>query len=102
MRPRCGGLYVPALYKITYREDGTVQAITPLDGAPERITKRIVTDWTSPISGKDHHPLLDIVHDRVMLRCFGGFVSGAAAFARRDTATVRSDQKVWIYWCDRN
>lgn len=28
------GLYVPALYEIAYHEDGTIQAITPLEGAP--------------------------------------------------------------------
>ena len=71
------GLYVPALYKITYREDGTVQAITPLDGAPERITKRIVTDLDkSYFPVKTIIPSTDIVHDRVMLEVFRGCIRG--------------------------
>lgn len=71
------GLYVPALYEITYREDGTVQAITPLDGAPERITKRIVTDLDkSYFPVKTIIPSTDIVHDRVMLEVFRGCIRG--------------------------
>ncbi len=71
------GLYVPALYKITYRDDGTVQAITPLDGAPERITKRIVTDLDkSYFPVKTIIPSTDIVHDRVMLEVFRGCIRG--------------------------
>ena len=71
------GLYVPALYEITYREDGTVQAITPLDGAPERITKRIVTDLDkSYYPKKPIIPSTDIVHDRVMLEVFRGCIRG--------------------------
>ena len=71
------GLYVPTLYEITYQEDGTVQAITPLDGAPERITKRIVTDLDkSYFPVKTIIPSTDIVHDRVMLEVFRGCIRG--------------------------
>ena len=28
------GVYVPSLYDISYNDDGTINAITPLDGAP--------------------------------------------------------------------
>ena len=34
------GIYVPSLYDVTYKEDGTVAAITPREGAPEVVTKR--------------------------------------------------------------
>lgn len=71
------GLYVPSLYQISYREDGTMSAITPMDGAPVRITKRIVQDM-------DHAyfpvqtivPSTEIVHDRVMLELFRGCIRG--------------------------
>ena len=42
--PRIPGLYVPSLYRVTYREDGAVSSVTPLEGAPELVTKRIVQD----------------------------------------------------------
>ena len=35
------GVYVPSLYDLSYNADGTVKAITPLDGAPSKIRKRI-------------------------------------------------------------
>jgi len=71
------GLYVPSLYEISYHEDGTVAAITPTHGAPEKVTKRIVHDLnksyfpTAPIV-----PSTEIVHDRVMLEVFRGCIRG--------------------------
>lgn len=41
---RIEGVYVPSFYEHTYHEDGTLAAITPLDDAPERVTKRIMQD----------------------------------------------------------
>ena len=36
------GVYVPSLYDVDYKEDGTVRAITARDGAPEKVVKRVV------------------------------------------------------------
>ena len=45
---RIEGVYIPALYKISYHGDGTVDAVRPAaPGAPERIVRRIVTDLDS-------------------------------------------------------
>ena len=71
------GLYVPSLYDVTYLADGTIEAITPRDGAPEIITKRIVQDLDSsyfPVDGII--PSTEIVHDRVMLELFRGCIRG--------------------------
>ena len=38
------GVYVPSFYEHQYNEDGTLSAIVPLNGAPSRITKRIIED----------------------------------------------------------
>ena len=71
------GLYVPSLYEISYHEDGTVQAITPTNGAPEHIRKRIVADLDkSYFPVKTIIPSTDIVHDRVMLEVFRGCIRG--------------------------
>lgn len=40
-----GGVYVPSLYTPEYNGDGTLKAMHAAPGAPERITKRIVTDF---------------------------------------------------------
>ena len=74
---RIQGVYVPSLYDIAYKSDGTVERITPLDGAPEKVTKRIILDFdqapfpTSPIV-----PSTEVVHDRVNLELFRGCVRG--------------------------
>ena len=36
---------MPSLYGVTYNEDGTVAAITPMDGAPATVTKRVVEQY---------------------------------------------------------
>ena len=71
------GVYVPSLYDIRYKPDGTLESITARDGAPEKVTKRIVIDFdkapfpTSPIV-----PSTEVVHDRVNLELFRGCVRG--------------------------
>ena len=74
---RVPGLYVPGLYDVTYHDDGTVAAITPLDGAPAVVTKRIVTDMDkSYFPVKTIVPSTEIVQDRVMLELFRGCIRG--------------------------
>ena len=74
---KLSGIYVPSLYDITYREDGVIEAITPKDGAPEKVTKRLVTDMD-----KSYYPVetivpsTEITHDRVMLELFRGCIRG--------------------------
>ena len=72
-----GGVYVPSLYAIAYKPDGTVASITAKDGAPERVTKRIVVDLDSaPYPVNPVVPSTEVVHDRVNLELFRGCVRG--------------------------
>ena len=71
------GIYVPTLYDVTYHEDGRVAAITPKEGAPAVVTKRIIQDMDKayfPV--KTIIPSTEIVHDRVMLELFRGCIRG--------------------------
>ncbi len=71
------GVYVPSLYNVSYREDGTIAAITPLDGAPEKVVKRVVHDMNkSYYPAKTIVPSTEIVHDRVTLEVFRGCIRG--------------------------
>ncbi len=71
------GLYVPSLYEVSYHEDGTIAAITPQDGAPEIVTKRIVKDMDkSYYPVKTIVPSTEVTHDRVMLELFRGCIRG--------------------------
>ena len=71
------GVYVPSLYEITYHEDGTIREIRAGDGAPEKVTKRIVIDLdSSPYPTNPIVPSTEVVHDRVNLELFRGCVRG--------------------------
>ena len=71
------GIYVPSLYDVTYHDDGTVAAITPRDGAPAVVTKRIVRDMDKAFfPTKTIVPSTEIVQDRVMLELFRGCIRG--------------------------
>ena len=72
-----GGVYVPSLYEISYRPDGTISAVTARDGAPEKVFKRVVHDMDrSRFPTKTIVPSTEIVHDRVTLELFRGCIRG--------------------------
>ena len=71
------GVYVPSLYDIAYKPDGTVESIRPRAGAPEKVRKRIVIDLDkSPFPTNPIVPSTEVVHDRVNLELFRGCVRG--------------------------
>ena len=72
------GIYVPALYKVSYQENGEIESVKPLVAeAPAIIYKRVVQDldgidyFTKPII-----PFTEIVHNRIMLEIFRGCTRG--------------------------
>lgn len=71
------GLYVPSLYDVTYNPDGTLAAITPREGAPYPVVKRIVQNLDESYYPADTIvPSTEIVHDRVFLEVFRGCIRG--------------------------
>ena len=71
------GIYVPSFYEHHYNEDGTLRAIVPLNGAPEKVTKRIIENldtayWPTEMIV----PSTEIVHDRANLEVFRGCIRG--------------------------
>ena len=71
------GIYVPSFYTHTYRADGTLAAIAPEPGVPERVKKRIVQDMnTAYFPTKTIVPSTQIVHDRSNLEIFRGCIRG--------------------------
>ena len=93
---RIEGVYVPSFYEHTYHEDGTLAAITPLDGAPERVTKRIMQDMDRAYwPEKQIVPSTEIVHDRANLEVFRGCIRGCrfcqAGFCYRPVRNKHAD-----------
>ena len=72
------GVYVPALYDVTYHEDGTVEAVTPnCAEAPTKVTKCIVKDLNTAYYPMNIPvPYTEIVHDRIMLEIMRGCTRG--------------------------
>ena len=71
------GIYVPSFYEHSYNPDGTIAAITPLYGAPETVTKRIIEDMDSAYyPAKTIVPNTEIVHDRTNLEVMRGCIRG--------------------------
>ncbi|MBQ2815796.1 MAG: TIGR03960 family B12-binding radical SAM protein [Clostridia bacterium] len=71
------GVYVPAFYDAEYNADGTIKAFHAKDGAPEKITKRIIKDLDN-CHYPDNFvvPYLDIVHDRAVCEIYRGCIRG--------------------------
>ena len=71
------GVYVPGFYRHEYNADGTLTAIVPLNGAPKKITKRIIEDLDNAyFPTKMIVPSTEIVHDRANLEVFRGCIRG--------------------------
>ena len=72
------GIYVPSLYEVTYKEDGTVKSITPIyEDVPAKIKRQVVTDFD-----KVSYPMAPVVpylkatQDRVCLEIMRGCIRG--------------------------
>lgn len=71
------GVYVPSFYEHRYNDDGTLCAIVPINGAPEKVTKRIVENLdTAYFPTRMIVPSTEIVHDRANLEVFRGCIRG--------------------------
>ena len=71
------GVYVPSLYTVTYHEDGRVEAITPHEGVPATVRKRVIRDMDTAYYPESFViPFIDIVHDRAMSEIFRGCIRG--------------------------
>ena len=83
------GMYVPSLYEVSYKEDGTIASFVPTrEGVPAKITKEIVMDLDhAPYPEKPVVPFIRATQDRVVLEIQRGCIRGCrfcqAGFAYR-------------------
>ena len=72
------GLYVPALYDVTYHEDGTIASFGPkYEGVPKTILKQVVTDMSSAVyPEKPVVSYMKVTQDRVVLEIMRGCIRG--------------------------
>lgn len=78
MAARIPGIYVPAFYDVTYREDGTIQGFKPNNPhAPAKVTKELVVDMDSvSYIEKPLVPFQKVTQDRVVLEIQRGCIRG--------------------------
>lgn len=72
------GMYVPSMYKVTYKEDGTIEAFKPVrDDVPPSVTKELVLDFDkAPYPSKPLVPYIKATQDRVTLEIMRGCIRG--------------------------
>ena len=72
------GIYVPSLYSVSYKEDGTIDKMIPLcPEAPEKVKKQLVLDvTTSSYPEKPVVPFIKATQDRVVLEIQRGCIHG--------------------------
>ena len=73
-----GGIYVPSLYEVTYKEDGTIASFAPADPcAPARVRKQVVMDLSeTTYPEKPVVPFIKVTQDRVVLEIQRGCIRG--------------------------
>jgi len=71
------GIYIPSFYDISYNEDKTIQAISPIGNAPKTVKKRVIKDIDAVFYPKEFVvPFCEVVHDRVVVEVLRGCARG--------------------------
>ncbi len=71
------GVYVPSLYDVSYNQNGTINDIKPLNGAPAVVTKAVIKDMDSQELPQNFVvPMIGAVHDRAQIEVLRGCVRG--------------------------
>lgn len=72
------GVYVPSLYEVTYKEDGTILSHRPLVPEAKPVIKRVRLHDMNATFQLDRQivPFLETVHDRAVIELFRGCTQG--------------------------
>lgn len=72
------GIYVPSLYNVNYKEDGTIKSMNPIyEDVPKTVEKQVVMEMTDVVyPDKPVVPFLKATQDRVVLEVQRGCIRG--------------------------
>ena len=72
------GIYVPSLYEVDYKEDGTIASMHPVyEEIPKKVEKQVVMNMTDVVyPDKPVVPFLKVTQDRVVLEVQRGCIRG--------------------------
>jgi len=78
MAAQIEGVYIPALYDVSYHEDGTIKSVVPNSKeAPAKIRKRVILDMDNVTYPTNTIvPNTKVIHDRAYLELFRGCIRG--------------------------
>ncbi len=83
-------MYVPSLYEVSYKEDGTIASFVPTREGPAKITKEIVMDLDhAPYPEKPVVPFIRATQDRVVLEIQRGCIRGCRFSVRLGSCIAR-------------
>ena len=73
------GIYVPSLYEVTYKEDGTIESFHPTcEGVPEKVEQQLIIDMDKDYNNLEAPvvPHIKATQDRVTLEIQRGCIRG--------------------------
>ncbi len=71
------GVYVPSLYRVEYKEDGTLKSCKPSGGAPEKVKSRVCLDLDKTYFPDSFPvPMVEVVFDRISEEVLRGCIRG--------------------------
>jgi len=74
---RVAGVYVPSLFEVSYKGDGTIKEVTPLMEGYIGVTRRFLPDLNSaPFRSRPVVPFVEAVHDRLAVEIARGCTRG--------------------------
>ena len=76
---KISGIYVPSLYEVTYKEDGTIASFAPtVDDVPEKVQKQLIIDMEKEYRAVEAPvvPHIKATQDRVTLEIQRGCIRG--------------------------
>ncbi len=88
------GCYVPALYDVSYEESGVIHAVTPEEGAPAVVHKRVILDLDKPTTPRSLWCPFWISCTTGQWRKCSAAVFGVAGSVRPGLSTGRFSEKI--------